>query len=193
MHVTTEQENALVAKAKERDSAALEALFKRYRPLMIQMAGRYREYVGFEDQMSHAAIGLMKAIDDFKPETATFITFAHWKIRGECWHAQREARLARSSLNRYGNPKAIEFGGEEAALLMEAKADDTDLIDQLSLTFTLDAIKKKLTDHQFRVVMLIAEGFSKVEVAEMLNVTDSAIHEIGYRIRHKLQNSCVAA
>lgn len=68
----------LVKKAREGDGAAIEALIKEYQGLIAKIAAKFAKWCGLEhsDLIQEGTLGLIKAVETFKPEKAAFTTHA---------------------------------------------------------------------------------------------------------------------
>ncbi|MBX9844570.1 MAG: sigma-70 family RNA polymerase sigma factor [Xanthobacteraceae bacterium] len=103
--LTLEQEQDLLARAHNGDAKARDRIVLAHLPLVMAYAGKFQSYHSIDDLISCGTIGLLKAIDRYRPERANggrFATYAAWWVRSEIG----EFMLAQKSLVRVGTTAA---------------------------------------------------------------------------------------
>lgn len=128
------------------DRGARNELVRRHLPLARKLAGRYRRSSEpFDDLLQVAALGLVKAVDRFRPELGNhFSSFAvptivgelkrHFRDNGWCVHVPRKAKELALTVERARNRLTLQKGREPTVLEI---AQDL----SLSLDEVLDAME----------------------------------------------------
>lgn len=131
---------------RDGDRTARDELVRRHLPLARKLAGRYRRSCEpFDDLMQVAALGLVKAVDRFRPELGNhFSSFAvptivgelkrHFRDSGWCVHVPRKAKELALTVERARSRLTVQLGHEPSVLEI---ADDL----SLSLDEVLEAME----------------------------------------------------
>jgi RNA polymerase sigma factor (sigma-70 family) len=130
------EELELVERARRGDTDALSALIRAHFPLTVKIAlGFEGRGLAMEDILGEACVGLMEAVERFRPELGTrFMTYATWWIRCAVARAvltqsrnvrlpRRRARCGQGYLPEVSLSESIP--GTEAVALAEKIADAT--------------------------------------------------------------------
>ena len=194
----TEQDEQLVALAREGDEQALEALLTRYRHYARAKARSYfLAGADREDIVQEGMIGLYKAIRDFEPEHNTaFRAFAELCITRQIITAIKTAtRQKHIPLNSYVslNKSFSDQEGEERplsdALVSKEVLDPADLvISAEEISEIKDSVDRHLSDLETEVLQLYMDGKSYQEIADLLGRHVKSIDNALQRIKRKLEH-----
>lgn len=189
----------LLSYAGEQNEEASEILYRKYDPLIINMAKKLYaiegNQVGLElsDLIQEGRIGLSFAIQHYDPSNnVTFYTYATTCI-------QRKIISSLVSMSRLKH----RFLNESISLSMPIEYDDRMTVDGLLADNSLNPerlmidieeqeelvefLYKELTDAERQVVELRMNGFKYSEIAEILGIPKKKVDNTVQRIRNKLK------
>jgi RNA polymerase sporulation-specific sigma factor len=195
--VLTEQDEQLVAHAREGDEDAIDVLLARYRHYARAKARSYfLAGADREDIVQEGMIGLYKAIRDYEPQHNTaFRAFAELCITRQIITAIKTAtRQKHIPLNSYVslNKAASDQEGEERPLAESIVSreilDPADLvISAEEIAGIKDSVDKHLSDLETEVLSLYMDGKSYQEIADLLGRHVKSIDNALQRIKRKLE------
>ena len=177
-----EQENRLIALAREGDKAAIEEILNGYKNLVRSLARRYILPDGYtEDLIQEGMIGLYYAIMDFDQEKGmSFKNFA-------CLCVKRKIGDGLKKYKAKKNKQPIEFPSPEPPDLDEPLLSDERWNEWVLL------MGKILSDFEFRVFMLYIEGGLPVsEICETVAKDGKSVDNAVQRSKKKLQKYLLA-
>jgi RNA polymerase sporulation-specific sigma factor len=193
---TPDDDDALVAAAREGDEGALVELLTKYRGFARAKARSYF-LVGadHEDIVQEGMIGLYKAVRDFNGEMqSSFRAFAELCITRQIITAIKTAtRQKHGPLNSYvsfSRPVGSDEDGDRTladVLPMPASADPCDLVISADRIRAMqEHFDQALSDLEAEVLRLYVDGKSYVEIAEMLDRHVKSVDNALQRIKRKL-------
>ena len=179
----------------KKNNEAMETLIKRYGPLMTrQSRSLYIIGADEEDLIQEGMIGLIKAINDYKPDRgASFKTFAFTCVRRQMLTAVSSSNSQKNTpLNHY-----ISIYGDENSEYM-SPLDEIDsgvitnpeeiMMARLRETDILKTIDMKLSKLEIMVLKEYLTGASYEEIGLRLGKPAKSIDNAIQRIRTKLRN-----
>jgi RNA polymerase sporulation-specific sigma factor len=175
---------------------ATEALFIKYRPLIIGIAKKtyyMNQNTGLEinDLIQEGMIGFSIALNTFNDnKDAKFFTYAKTCIERRIISAVVSAkRMKHQILNESISMENlnVENGLLDKAFTDESRNPEKVLIQDENTKELANNIKEKLTDFETEVFELKASGFNYKEIAEILNKDDKSIDNAIHRIKSKVQ------
>ena len=200
--LTPEEEMRLVAKLSQDDGAIRSVLIERNLRLVVFIAKKFENTsVGMEDLISIGTIGLIKAVNTFKPEKKIKLaTYASRCIENEVlMYLRRTSRLKYEiSLD---EPLRTDWDGNEL-LLSDVLGTEGDLV---SRGMEEDAEKELLgsalallTPREQRIMRMRfglggEKEMTQKEVADHLGISQSYISRLEKRILGRLQNEMIRA
>ena len=168
-----------IAQAAAGDQEAFALLMHRMAPLIHTQVRSFR-CAGMEDEdmAQEALMGLLSAVRTYRPDGgAAFTTYATACIR------HRLLSIAR----RYGSLADREVPIEDGPDLPDNAADPAlHLQEQEELDGLLARIRTRLTDREYRVLLLRLGDCSYAEIAARLGITVKAVDNTVQRIRRKM-------
>lgn len=183
--------------AKEGDDAAMDHLFRQYKPLVEKRARAYFINGGSpEDLVQEGMIGLFKAIRDFDAEkNVAFFPFADLCIKRQIITAVKGSlRKKHGPLNNYVPLNKPAFEEEESDedlmdYVPSSRMDDPEdlLISQEEIVRIKEELLGKLSELERQVLALHMDGVNYKEVAEVLHRPVKSIDNALQRIKKKAE------
>ncbi len=190
------QDRALVFRAREGDSAAMNKIIERYRGFVRLKASSYFLAGGeTEDLIQEGLIGLFKAVRDYRTDReASFRSFAELCVTRQIITAiKTAARNKHSPLNTYVSFSHSRAGsGEQEATLAEVLAGDpvadpmTQAISTEELTSLVDCLGSTLSSLESQVLSMYLEGRSYEEIASAQGCTPKTVDNALQRVKRKV-------
>ena len=179
----------------EKNNEAMETLIKRYGPLVTrQSRSLYIIGADEEDLIQEGMIGLIKAINDYKPDRgASFKTFAFTCVRRQMLTAVSSSNSQKNTpLNHYTSI----YGDEKSEYMSPLDEMDSGVITnpeeimmaRLRESDILKTIDRKLSKLEIMVLKEYLTGASYEEIGLKLGKPAKSIDNAIQRIRTKLRN-----
>lgn len=194
--LTREEEATLIARLDEGDEGVKRQLIERNLRLVVYIARRFENTgVGIEDLTSIGTIGLIKAVDTYKPaKNIKLATYASRCIENEILMYLRKIASLRSEIS-FDEPLNTDWDGNEL-LLSDIMGTDCDLVmkpieadvDRKLLFDAMDKLSKRE-----RVIITMRFGlegydeYTQKEVADALGISQSYISRLEKRIISRLK------
>jgi len=190
-------DDELVARFRDGDTAALEALLERYRRFArAKSRGYFLVGADSDDIEQEGMIGLYKAIRDFRPERqASFRAFAELCITRQVITAIKTAtRQKHQPLNQYVSISGVRGGDDPGERTVEDLLDDhniADPADQVVSNERMDDMRRSMAEMlsglEVDVLRLYVEGKSYQEIGAQLGRHVKSIDNALQRIKRKLE------
>lgn len=186
--LTAREERAFIRRMQEGDDAARRALIEHNLRLVAHIARKYTvPGCDADDLVSIGAIGLIKAVSTFKPESgATLSTYASRCIENEILMCLRASHKRRNDVS-LEEPVGSDSEGNEVTLMEMLGTDPDAVIDEVDRRVTLarirQLVRQKLTERErivleMRYGLLDGECRPQYEVAETLGISRSYVSRI---------------
>ncbi len=185
--LSAEEERKCFEKMRSGDNLAREKLIRHNMRLVAHIVKKYYTLSkNHDDLISIGTIGLIKAIDSFKPETGTrFATYAGKCLQNEILMYFRSQKKLQNEVSinevldtdKEGNPLTY----IDIISIPDTIADDINRKAQIENVFS--AVKKELTDREKKIIIL-RYGLSgnkpktQREVSELLGISRSYVSRI---------------
>lgn len=195
--LSPKEESECFVRCKAGDKAARDKLILHNLRLVAHIVKKY--YTSYKDQddlISIGTVGLIKAIDSFKPETGIrFATYAGKCLQNEIlmhFRAQKKLALETSindsvDVDKDGNPLTY----------LDIICSDENIVDEIDKSIKLSTVKKaieqKLSEKERKIILLryglTAEGkiYAQREVAQMLGISRSYVSRLEKAALDKLK------
>lgn len=185
----------LVSMAHEHNEDAINMLYEKYKPLIVnkaRMAYKYVENKGVElaDVVQEAMIGFDEAIRDFNQDDKTlFYTFA-------CICVDRQLKTMVLKFSRDKHKilnEAISFDNERDDVnILNFIYDDNDnpeneIVSQEDKEEFMNMVRDSLTDFELEVFNLRVSGYSNSDISSILNKEAKSIENTVQRIKAKVK------
>jgi RNA polymerase sporulation-specific sigma factor len=194
--LTKEEEQHLLVRLEQGDKSIKSTLIERNLRLVVYIARKFENTgIYVEDLISIGTIGLIKAINTFKPsKNIKLATYASRCIENEILMYLRKNSNMRSEVS-IDEPLNVDWDGNEL-LLSDILGTENDVIcknieDEVDRTLLFQAMDK-LSGRERRIMELrfgIGSGMEKTqkEVADMLGISQSYISRLEKRIIGRLK------
>lgn len=192
------EEAELVKKCSEGDMAAREKLIVHNLRLVAHIAKKYTASgVDSDDLVSIGSIGLIKAVNTFRPDAGRLTAYASRCIENEILMHLRAGKKNRGvvSLN---DPIGADSDGNEISL-MDLLGSDTDIIpEQVEITIestrAVSMLKNVLDDREKQVILLRyglldGEMHPQHDVARIMGISRSYVSRIEKHALEKLRRA----
>lgn len=188
---------ALIQRIRQGDDEAKEILVAKYLPMIKHIVKKYyASFLEFDDLIQEGYIGLLAAIDEYKPEDfeVKFSSFAYMCIIRKVYNVikqttgnKHKALNDALSLNAYIN-------SDESRTLLDLIPEDERLQDPLEM---LEAkhinqrIDQLLRNHlsilEYTVAALIVRGYTSGEIEQVIGVKAKVVDNARTRVKGKLR------
>lgn len=189
--LSREEEEKYVKLMHEGDEKARELLIKHNLRLIVHIAKKYMQSAESEDLISVGSIGLIKAIDSYKPNKgSTISTYASRCIENEILMLLRANKKHKACVS---VDEIIAEGKDGSSLTLrdiipQSEEQDTDKIveKRVFVEEVVAFLKENLSKRDFRIFMLrygLIDGIerSQQEVADIMGISRSYISRIETR------------
>lgn len=195
-------DSELICYINENNEEAIEIIYKKYEPLINNLASKiikYYENIGLEkkDLIQEGMIGLTKAINSYKENMETiFYSFAKVCIERQMLSIVRTNKTQKNKI--LNESFSLENLGDKTNLIDKILSDNTknpeilfDLAQSENKIFNI--AKNKLTDFELLVFQLRINNFDYKEIAQILDKNTKSIDNALTRIRFKLKKELKVA
>ncbi|MCL2837535.1 MAG: RNA polymerase sporulation sigma factor SigE [Oscillospiraceae bacterium] len=191
------EESELILRLAQGDKSVCQTLIERNLRLVVYIARKFENTgIGIEDLISIGSIGLIKAINTFKPDkNIKLATYASRCIENEILMYLRKNHLQKTEIS-IDEPLNIDWDGNELLLsdILGTESDVTqrgieEEVDKNLLSLAME----KLSEREQRIMTLrfgINRGENEMtqkEVADMLGISQSYISRLEKRIISRLK------
>jgi len=194
--LSKEEEDAAIAALERGDKQAKQKLIEHNLRLVVYIARRFENTgVGIEDLISIGTIGLIKAINTFKPsKNIKLATYASRCIENEILMHLRKISSQRTEVS-FDEPLNTDWDGNEL-LLSDVLGTDEDMImrpmeDDVERQILMDAVNK-LGEREKKIIIMRFglmgnNEYTQKEVADMMGISQSYISRLEKRIIVRLR------
>lgn len=183
----------LILKYKEnRKEETFNELYTECQPLIKKMVGKltppYHSALDFDDMLQFGNIALMESVEKYKPDKgAMFTTFLHTNISKYMdWKVFKPYEAVKRIPT--GEVLSLNFDGVEEDKLdiydkmLGVSEDKYERFDNE----VLDNMCRRLRPSEKQIAMLLLEGYSKREIAKIINQKEMYVHNRVKIIRNNL-------
>ncbi len=194
--LSREDEERTIAALDKGDEAAKQRLIEHNLRLVVYIARRFENTgINLEDLISIGAIGLIKAIDTFKPaRNIKLATYASRCIENEILMHLRKVSAQRAEVS-FDEPLNTDWDGNELLLsdILGTEEDEVyrPLEDDVDKHLLMDAVGR--LNERERSIILMRFGlcgyaeYTQKQVADILGISQSYISRLEKRIIHRLR------
>ena len=194
--LSRDREAELIARLKAGDAQAKQELIEHNLRLVAHIAKKYaRSGFDSDDLVSIGSIGLMKAVDSFKPETGRLSTYASRCIENEILMALRSSKKNRGNVSLFDTIGA-DRDGNEVRLMDILDSEEESVPDQVERKLdgrrAVAAMTRALDEREQAVLRLRfgldgSEPLAQREVGKELGISRSYVSRIESRALEKLR------
>ncbi len=200
--LTAAEEAEVFRRIEEGDDSARELLITHNLRLVVYIARKFENSgVGIEDLISIGTIGLIKAINTFKPDkNIKLATYASRCIENEILMYLRRNNKTRLEVS-IDEPLNVDWDGNEL-LLSDILGTDEDVIyhdieDEIEKSLLNNAIsrlnprERKIVELRYGLTNEDGEEMTQKEVADLLGISQSYISRLEKKIMKRLKKEIV--
>ena len=196
--LSKEKEKEYIQKSLNGDKEAKEILVKHNLRLVAHIAKKYSNYGDNDELISIGSIGLIKAIDSFRPDKSTTLaTYASRCIENEILMTMRTSKKHRSNVS-LNEPIGVDKDGNEL-VIMDMLCDERSLIDDVENDMMVEKLlkltKEVLNEREFEIVRMRyglggCPALTQREVAKKFDISRSYVSRIEKKALEKIRQ-CV--
>ena len=195
--LTQAEERELAEKMRAGDPEARSQLIEHNLRLVAHIAKKYAgSGIDSDDLVSIGSIGLIKAVQSYRPETGKLATFASRCIENEILMALRSNRKTKGDVS-INLPIGTDKEGNEIMLLDILGTDENEVSDAVTLRIesgrAMRALREALDPRERTVILMrygLADGktYSQNEIAALLGISRSYVSRIEKKALEKLRD-----
>ncbi len=196
--LSKEKEKEYLDLAKGGDENAKEILVKHNLRLVAHIAKKYTNYGDNDELISIGSIGLIKAIESFKPDKGTQLaTYASRCIENEILMTMRATKRHRQNVS-LNDPIGVDKDGNELTII-DMLADNSSVIEEVENNILMERLLKITKDvldkREYQIVRMRyglenSPALTQREVAKILDISRSYVSRIEKRALEKIRE-CV--
>ena len=195
--LSKEKEKEYLEKSAGGDKEAKEILVKHNLRLVAHIAKKYSNYGDNDELISIGSIGLIKAIESFKPDKGTQLaTYASRCIENEILMTMRTSKKHRSNVS-LNEPIGVDKDGNEL-VIMDMLCDDCSVIDDVENSIMMEKLlritKAVLDEREYEIIRLRyglggCGALTQREVAKKFDISRSYVSRIEKKALEKIKHS----
>lgn len=193
--LSKEKEREYLAAYTNGDKEAKEILIKHNLRLVAHIAKKYTNYGDNDELISIGSIGLIKALESFKPDKGTQLaTYASRCIENEILMTMRTSKKHRSNVSLY-DPIGVDKEGNELTIL-DMLSDNCSVIDDVENNILMERLLKitraVLDEREYQIIRLRyglggTGALTQREVATMFDISRSYVSRIEKKALDKIK------
>ncbi len=195
--LSKEKEKEYLEKSTQGDKEAKEILVKHNLRLVAHIAKKYSNYGDNDELISIGSIGLIKAIESFKPDKGTQLaTYASRCIENEILMTMRTSKKHRSNVS-LNEPIGVDKDGNEL-VIMDMLCDDCSVIEDVENSIMMEKLlritKAVLDEREYEIIRLRyglggCGALTQREVAKKFDISRSYVSRIEKKALEKIKRS----
>ncbi len=195
--LSKEKEKEYLEKSAQGDKEANEILVKHNLRLVAHIAKKYSNYGDNDELISIGSIGLIKAIESFKPDKGTQLaTYASRCIENEILMTMRTSKKHRSNVS-LNEPIGVDKDGNEL-VIMDMLCDNCSVIEDVENSIMMEKLlritKAILDEREYEIIRLRyglggCGALTQREVAKKFDISRSYVSRIEKKALEKIKRS----
>ena len=195
--LSKEKEKEYLEKSAQGDKEAKEILVKHNLRLVAHIAKKYSNYGDNDELISIGSIGLIKAIESFKPDKGTQLaTYASRCIENEILMTMRTSKKHRSNVS-LNEPIGVDKDGNEL-VIMDMLCDDCSVIEDVENSIMMEKLlritKAVLDEREYEIIRLRyglggCGALTQREVEKKFDISRSYVSRIEKKALEKIKRS----
>jgi len=187
----------LIRRIREGEAEAKEKLVTKYVPMVKYIIRNYyASFLDYEDLLQEGLIGLLNAIDEYKPEKfdVKFSSFAYICILRRVYNVIKQTNGNKHRLLNEAVSLQAAIGADENRVILDiVPADPTDidpeqLIEEKIVSKLLDEVlRNHLSVLEYAVITRLIKGYTSSEIQEEIGVGPKVIDNARTRVKTKLR------
>lgn len=187
----------LIKQIRKGEMAAKEKLVAKYVPMVKYIIRNYyASFLDFEDLLQEGLIGLLNAIDEYKPEKfdVKFSSFAYICILRRVYNVIKQTNGNKHRLLNEAVSLQATIGTDENRIVLDivpadpADIDPEQLIEEKIVNDLLDEVlRNHLSVLEYAVITRLIKGYTCSEIQEDIGVGPKVIDNARTRVKAKLR------
>jgi len=187
----------LIARVRKGDAKAREELVAKYLPMVKHIVKKhYASFLEFEDLMQEGFIGLLSAIDEYRPESfdVKFSSFAYMCIIRKVYNVIKQTNGNKHrALNDAISLHSFVNSDETRTVLdvvpfAGSWTDPHETVERKAVSQWIDRLlSNHLSILEYTVATLIIEGYSSGEIERAIGVSAKVVDNARTRVKQKLK------
>lgn len=187
----------LIQRVRAGDEGARDAIVVKYVPMVKYIIRNfYSSFLDFEDLLQEGLIGLLNAIEEYKPEEydVKFSSFAYICIIRRVYNVIKQSTGNKHRLLNEATSLQTPVGSEDSRLVMDFVAAQMEQFDPelvMEEKYVSEVISQVLKNHlsilEYAVITRLLKGYSPREIEEEIGVGLKVIDNARTRVRSKLK------
>ena len=187
----------LIQRVRAGEEGARDALVRKYIPMVKYIIRNYyASFLDFEDLVQEGLIGLLSAIDEYKPDEydVKFSSFAYLCIIRRVYNVIKQSTGNKHRLLNEAASLQTPVGCDDNRIIMDFVAAQINQFDPekvLEDKYITEVIRKVLRNHlsllEYAVIIRLLRGYSAREIEEEIGVGLKVIDNARTRVRAKLK------
>ncbi|MGI6037466.1 MAG: sigma-70 family RNA polymerase sigma factor [Limnochordia bacterium] len=184
----------LLSAIRRGDPEAKEKLVTKYIPMVKHIvSSHYASFLDFEDLMQEGLIGLLSAIEEYRPECyeVKFSSFAYICIIRKIYNVIKHSNSNKhKALNSALSLHSFVNNDETRTVFDQVKGSTgpEDLIEQKLINQKLNKVlKNHLSLLEYTVIILLLQGYTSREIEEQIGVNGKVVDNARTRVKLKLR------
>jgi RNA polymerase sporulation-specific sigma factor len=189
------QDLELIRRIRLGDTTASETMVKKYMPMVRHIVNRYyTKNSDFEDLIQEGLIGLLGAINEYKPHAfdVKFSSFAYLCIYRKISNALKQLHGNKQRLLTQAYSLYQYINSDENLTLMDCLQDDwsnpaEEIIEELYSAEIEKYLQKHLSFLEYTVTQLLSKGYTAREIYRDFGVDPKRVDNARTRVKSKLK------
>ncbi|HHT41986.1 MAG TPA: sigma-70 family RNA polymerase sigma factor [Firmicutes bacterium] len=187
----------LIQRVRAGEEGARDALVRKYIPMVKYIIRNYyASFLDFEDLVQEGLIGLLSAIDEYKPDEydVKFSSFAYLCIIRRVYNVIKQSTGNKHRLLNEAASLQTPVGCDDNRIIMDFVAAQINQFDPekvLEDKYITEVIREVLRNHlsllEYAVIIRLLRGYSAREIEEEIGVGLKVIDNARTRVRAKLK------
>lgn len=187
----------LIQRVRAGDEGARDAIVVKYVPMVKYIIRNfYSSFLDFEDLLQEGLIGLLNAIEEYKPEEyeVKFSSFAYICIIRRVYNVIKQSTGNKHRLLNEATSLQTPVGTEDSRLVMDFVAAQMEQFDPelvMEEKYVNEVIAQVLKNHlsilEYAVISRLLKGYSPREIEEEIGVGLKVIDNARTRVRSKVK------
>lgn len=188
---------SLITRIRLGDEEAKETLVLKYIPMVKHIVRNYyASFLDFDDLLQEGIIGLLHAIDEYRPDLydVKFSSFAYICIIRKIYNVIKHTSGNRHKALNDAMSLQSQLGGDDSRTVLDLISDDNSLVDpeqMIEEEFVFQYLDRLLANHlsllEYTVMKMLLSGYSCGEIEAVVGVGAKVVDNARTRVKTKLR------
>ncbi|HOB08420.1 MAG: sigma-70 family RNA polymerase sigma factor [Limnochordia bacterium] len=188
---------SLITRIRLGDEEAKETLVLKYIPMVKHIVRNYyASFLDFDDLLQEGIIGLLHAIDEYRPDLydVKFSSFAYICIIRKIYNVIKHTSGNKHKALNDAMSLQSQLGGDDSRTVLDLISDDNSLVDpeqMIEEEFVFQYLDRLLANHlsllEYTVMKMLLSGYSCGEIEAVVGVGAKVVDNARTRVKTKLR------